>query len=163
MSYSLQEFQNNLALIFNNPVVIIIISLFLFIATYTDIKHRKIYNNLNIAFLISRIVLIFIPIYGFSLTLSQIIGSIAGVLILLIPAIHFMQKMGGDIKFVFVLGLYLGIDITFLFLALSFILEMLYALIIKITTKKEVMKLYVPFAPFFTASFFLILVINFIL
>ena len=153
ISYSLVELSQNLNNIFGNPLVFLIIAIILGICTYTDIKNMKIYNKVNIIFFILRIGLIFIPVYTLELTLYQIVGAIIGAIILIIPAVHFMQKMGGDIKLIFVLGLYLGIDLILILLGISFIVMILFSLIKKVITKKPVMKTFVPFAPFFTTSF----------
>lgn len=148
------------SLIFNNHLVFIIILGFLLFSSYTDIKYLKIYNKSNLAFLILRFVLIFIPTYSLSFNINTIVGGILGVGFLLIPAMKFMYNMGGDIKLLGVLGLYLGgYNITIL-LALSCFLMLVFSLIRKIITKKALKNLDTPFAPFFTASYIVMFLAN---
>lgn len=163
LSYSFEEFSVNLNKIFGNPVLVAVMIGFLLFATYTDVKSLKIYNKFNLCFLITRIIFIFIPTYNLPLTSFQVAGAICGSLVLMIPAIHFMQKMGGDIKLIFVLGLFLGIDLVFLLIGLSCATLILYSAIKKIITKQDVKHVFVPFAVFFTISFLIMFTINIIL
>lgn len=154
---------NDINAIFNNYLLLVVMSLFFIGATYTDIKSLKIYNKFNLAFLITRIIFIFIPNYNLSFGLTHIGGAIIGFLVLTIPAVALMHKMGGDIKFITVLGLYLGTPLTIVLLVLSCVTMLIYSFIKKITTNKEIKKVLVPFAPFFTLSFVIIGIISFYL
>ena len=60
------------------------------------------------------------------------LGSIVGVLALLIPAVVFLQKMGGDIKFIGVIGLYLGTGPTILMLIFGCVYMLVFSLFRKI-------------------------------
>ena len=145
---------------FSNPYLIGVLFLFFIGATYTDIKSLKIYNKFNLAFLTTRIVFIFVPVYGLSLSVSHIFGALIGFTVLIIPAVALMHKMGGDIKFITVLGLYLGTPLTILLLFISCVTMLLFSLIRKLATKDEVKKALVPFAPFFTISFSIMFIIS---
>lgn len=112
-------FADNFLLLINNPLAIGIILIFLNISSYTDIKYLKIYDKSTLAFLIIRIILIFIPQYNLPFTLIHLLGGIFGLLILLIPAMIVLTPMGGDIRLITILGLYLGFPAM---LALLFIL-----------------------------------------
>lgn len=141
--------------LFSNPVLVTTLMMFLAFATYTDIKSLKIYDKFNIVFLIVRIIFIFIPIYGIGLTPSHLLGAIAGCLFLFIPAFILLHKMGGDIKFLSILGLYLGVYLTVFLLLISCITMLLFSVIRiiyrKLKYKKpkeetdEVEKIDVPF------------------
>ena len=149
--------------LFDNNLVVILLLVFLGIATYTDIKSLKIYNKFNLVFLITRIILIFIPTYGLKLGINNIGGALFGFLILFIPAMVKMHKMAGDIKFITVFGLYLGFPLTIVLMSLSCISMLIFSFIRKIVTKKEIGKVLTPFAPFFTFSFITMLMIYILL
>lgn len=152
---------NDINTLFNNYLLISVMFLFFIGATYTDVKSLKIYNKFNIAFFLTRIIFIFIPTYNLSFGISHIVGALIGFLILTIPAVALMHKMGGDIKFITILGLYLGAPLTILLLIISCVTMLIFSLLKKITTKKEIKKVLVPFAPFFTISFVIIGIISF--
>ena len=145
---------------FSHSYLIGVLFLFFIGATYTDIKSLKIYNKFNLAFLITRIVFIFIPVYGLSLSFSHIFGALIGFTVLIIPAVALMHKMGGDIKFITILGLYLGTPLMILLLLISCITMLIFSFIKKLITKDEVKKTLVPFAPFFTISFSIMFIIS---
>lgn len=142
-----------LARVYDNPLVFGIIILFLLFSSYTDLKYLKIYNKSNLAFLIVRIILIFIPTYTLGFNFQTILGGILGAGFLMVPAMKLMYNMGGDIKLLGVLGLYIGGYNITLLLALSCITMLIFSFIRKIITKKELKNLDTPFAPFFTISF----------
>ncbi|WP_368263381.1 prepilin peptidase, partial [Clostridium disporicum] len=111
MSYLINELNN----FFSNQFIIVLLLLFFAFATYTDLKYLKIYNKFNLALLILRFALI----YYLPLSWSHLFGAVVGFLVLTIPAVHLMHKMGGDIKFITILGLFLGLPLTIALLALS--------------------------------------------
>lgn len=145
--------------IYGNYLVFFIILGFMLFSSYTDLKYLKIYNKSNLAFLIIRIILIFIPMYNLGFNVSHIVGGIVGAGFLLIPAMYLMYNMGGDIKLLFVLGTYLGGYNITLLLAISCVSMLIFSLIRKIITKKNVKDLDTPFAPFFTFSFLIMYII----
>lgn len=157
------EFVSNAKLellnIYNNKLLLITMFVFLIIATYTDIKSLKIYNKFNIAFLITRLIFIFIPVYTYKLELTHIVGSVVSFILILIPAIALMHKMGGDIKFMTIMGLYLGGYLSVIFLLLSCFYNLMYSLISVFVLKKHSKDVLIPFAPFFLTSFATLLLI----
>lgn len=152
-NYLFETMGKELARIYDNPLVFGVIILFLLFSSYTDLKYLKIYNKSNLAFLMVRIIFIFIPVFNLNFNIQTIIGGILGAGFLMVPAMKLMYNMGGDIKLLGVLGLYLGGYNITLLLALSCITMLLFSLIRKIITKKELKNLDTPFAPFFTVSF----------
>ena len=109
----------------------------------------KIYDKFNIGLAFLRVCLIpVIPVTG-----STILGWAIGFFVLIIPAIVMMHKMGGDIKFVSIIGTYLGGGLTIIFMTLACAYMLLYSGIRKLKTKEEVKKIATPFAPFFFLSF----------
>jgi Flp pilus assembly protein protease CpaA len=135
--------------VYGNYYVVMILTLFLGIATYTDIKSLKIPNKLNLIFGIVAIGII--PLFDFSTyeVISKITGSLFGFLVLLIPAMIKMHPMGGDIKAIAVVGLYIGVFVIPVFLAMSCVYAVAYIYLKFRFTKKVSLT---PFAPFFLAS-----------
>lgn len=131
--------------VYENPYILVILSIFLLIATYTDIKEMKIPNKLNLAFFAVR--LLIIPLMGFRL--SDIGGAITAFIVLMIPAMIKMHKMGGDIKFLTVLGLYIGFSLVPVFIITTCVVALLWCLLINIKGRKLGN---MPFAPFFLAT-----------
>ena len=153
---------NELIPFFQNGLVIaFLLSAFMY-ASYTDIMEYKIYDKFNFFLLSARLPLIFIPIYGLPLTWSSYLGSIVAILALLIPAVVFLQKMGGDIKFMGVMGMYLGVGVTIFTLILGCIYMLIFSLIRKIVTKQKVKYLKTPMAPFFFSAFFTLLILSYL-
>lgn len=145
----------------NGLVIAFLLSAFLY-ASYTDIMEYKIYDKFNFFLLVASLPLVFIPVYGLPLTWSSYLGSIVAVIVLLIPAVVFLQKMGGDIKFMGVMGFYLGLGVTIFTLILGCIYMLLFSLIRKIVTKQKIRYLKTPMAPFFCASFFTLLLLSYL-
>ena len=104
ISEIMNELHVEASYIFNNWIVLAILVFSFFVATYTDMTSMKIYDRFNQALAFLRICLIpVIPV-----TSSTLIGCVIGFVVLVIPAIMLMHKCGGDIKFVSVLGSFLG-------------------------------------------------------
>lgn len=145
---------------FDNGLMIAFLLAAFMYASYTDMLEFKIYDKFNLFLMGARLVFVFIPIYGKMITLDSYLGGIIGVLVLLIPAVVFLQKMGGDIKFIGVIGTYLGSGLTLFLLILGCIYMLIFSLIRKIITKEKVKHLKTPMAPFFMLSFFTLLIIS---
>lgn len=146
--------------IFDNPLLITIITMFLAYSTYTDLKEKKIYNISNGLFLAFRFIFIIIPIYNLSFNLNSLLGGVGVFILMLIPAMIVMSKMGGDIKLGSVLGLYFGLDISLIFLVLTIIVSMIH-LCYRTYIKKDISKkTYVPYAPYFFIAFLLLNILN---
>ena len=156
-----QQIQTNLNIL-SNPVIITLMLGFMLFSSYTDIKSFKVYNISNLLFFVTRIILIFIPGVTFSFSGTHIVGAIIGAGFLLIPAMYLMYNMGGDIKFLFVLGMYLGAYNIAILIGISCALMLIFSLIRKIVTKKQVKDLDTPFVPFFTTAFILMMAVNMI-
>lgn len=131
---------------YGNYYVVAILTLFLGIATYTDIKSLKIPNKLNLIFGIIAIGIMPFMDNSTSEIISKITGSLFGFIVLFIPAMIKMHKMGGDIKAMVVLGLYLGFFQVPIFLAFACLYGILFVYY-KFATGKTVGIM--PFAPFF--------------
>lgn len=162
---------------------IIILNIFLIIATYTDCKSMKIYNKFNLVMLITRVAwfvvlgVCFPDLTSWLYVLDCIFGAFILCLAFWIPAAIAQDQIGGDIKFAFNLGLWCG-SIPALFLALiGTILNLLYRVVFGDESKKEfhLQKLgkfgYLPFkatgrvplAPFFYAGYIVLFGIHFLL
>lgn len=153
---------NELVPFFDNGLVVaILLSAFMY-ASYTDIMEYKIYDKFNFFLLAARLPLVFIPIYGLPLSWSSYLGSIVAIIALLIPAVVFLQKMGGDIKFMGVMGMYLGLGLTIFTLVLGCAYMLIFSLIRKIVTKQQVKHLKTPMAPFFFTAFFTLLILSYL-
>lgn len=158
----LNGINTDLNTIMNNYFIVIILLGFLVTATYTDIKCMKIYDKFNVIFLITRMLLIFMPVVGLEFTLNNLVGGIAGFLFLLIPAMALMHQMGGDIKFMGVLGLYLGFYATIILLIISCIYNIIYSIVSIFVLKRSKAKTNIPFAPFFLLAFITLIIISLI-
>lgn len=137
--------QETFSTLYGNPLFLVILTVYLSIATYTDMKTMIIPDKLNGFFFVVRLAII--PFIGFGL--ADVAGALFAFVVLMIPAMIKMHKMGGDIKCLTVVGLYVGIYLAPLFLILTCVYFILYAGLSAVARKK--MK-NVPFAPFFLAS-----------
>lgn len=131
--------------LYSNNVTVATLLIFLTVATITDVRALKIPNKLNGLFFVLRLALI--PIIGFSL--YDIAGALIGFFVLLIPAMIRMHKMGGDIKCMTVVGFYLGLYVTPIFIAITCIYGLIFSVFKFLITKN---KGNMPFAPFFLIS-----------
>ena len=147
---------------FNNTFIVIFLLTIFMYATYTDTLYYKIYDKFNIFLIICRVIFSIVPYYRLPLSFDHIFAGILGMVILIIPAVMYMQKMGGDIKFIYVLGLYLGTTLTIGVLIFTCFYVLLFSLIKKIITKQKVKKLKMPMAPFFNLSFVTLLLLSYI-
>lgn len=145
---------------FNNGLLIAFLLAAFMYASYTDIMEYKIYDKFNLFLMTARLIFVFIPIYGKPITIDSYLGSIIGILALLIPAVVFLQKMGGDIKFIGVIGMYLGSGLTIFMLVIGCFYMLIFSLIRKIITKEKVKHLKTPMAPFFNLAFFTLIIIS---
>lgn len=150
-------------LLFDNKVLFFVIFAFLIGATITDVKKMKIYDLYNISFFVVRILFIFIPIYSLKFGLTHLFGGLVGFIFLLVPAMALMHKMGGDIKFMAVLGTFLGGHLTVVFLLIACLYNLIYAMTSVYILKKCKANVLIPFAPFFLLSFITIAIVTFII
>ena len=150
---ALTPVQESLETIYSNSHVLFLLTAFLLIATYTDLKSYKIPDKLNGFFFILRFVII--PVIGFGI--ADILGAIFAFVTLMIPAMIKNHKMGGDIKCLTVVGLYVGIYLVPFFLIFSCIYFILYTGLGLIVGKSPRV---LPFAPFFLLSHITLVVIQ---
>lgn len=144
---------------FNNDLVVaFLVAAFMF-ASYTDMLEYKIYDKFNIFLFGARVVFTFIPVYTLEMDIWSFLGAAVSFLALIIPAVVFLQKMGGDIKFMTVMGLYLGLGLSIFTLILGCFYMLLFSLGRKIVTRKNVRRLKAPMAPFFFIAFYTLLII----
>ena len=162
---------------------IIILNIFLIIATYTDCKSMKIYNKFNLIMLITRIIwligsAIIIPeSISWMYILDCLFGGFILCLAFWIPAAISGDSIGGDIKFAFNLGIWCG-SIPALFVALlAALLNLFFRIFFGDSEKKEMhlQKLgkygYLPFkaigrvplAPFFYVGYIILFIVHFFL
>lgn len=134
-----------LSYFYEYPLAVAVFTAFLIIAAVIDATTYKIPNKLNLFFFISRFALI--PVIG--LSWSHIGGAVFAFFVLLIPAMIWMKKMGGDIKCTTVIGLYVGFPITCLFLLLACVYFLLVQFVRYILGYSVVA---MPLAPFLLAS-----------
>lgn len=127
----------------------------LIVVTFIDIKYRTIPNFIVIITTIFGIFFIF----TFQITpLNAIFGAFIGGGLLFILALIPGSIGGGDVKLMFALGLFLGINKTLLALLLAFLLGAI-ASIFLIIFKKKGHKDYIPFGPFLAIGSFISLLL----
>lgn len=141
----LEAVHEQLSYIYGNSFVVALLFLFLGIATFTDIKKMKIPDKLNGVFFLTRFALL--PLIGFGW--GNIGGAVIAFVSLMIPAMVKAHKMGGDIKCLTVMGLYLGLPLTIPFILLSCLYLAVYSFG-GIPFGRPLRTL--PFAPFFLLS-----------
>lgn len=141
------------------------ISLFMVLATISDVRTLKIPNKLNAIFAIGNIVIfVFYPLIDGSYQdgIQSMLSALVGFVLLLIPAVITEFKMAGDIKFIGAFGFALSIPSIIVYLIVSVILNVGTNLTLVALKKKE-MNEAIPFAPFFAASFIMMTVAAYIL
>lgn len=148
-SETMQELHCDAGYLFDNWIVFYILIIACFIATYTDMTTLKIYDKFNISLAFLRLCLFpVVPI-----TFTSFLGWFIGFFVLLVPAIMLMHQCGGDIKFVSIMGTFLGGGLTIIFMFFACLYMLIYSGFMKWKTKQPIRKVLVPFAPFFMFSF----------
>lgn len=120
----------------------LIIFVYLLLAAIFDYKNLRIPNKLQITFLIVRGLMMF---FGYEINKENIIGAIVGFLIVFIPAFIMNSPMGGDIKLVSILGLYLGIEKLLILIGITLVIGIPIMIYSRINKDKNEEKMY-PFA-----------------
>lgn len=100
-----------------------------------------------------------IPETAFTLGWSHLMGALVGFLLLFIPGMILNYAFGGDIKFVTVMGFWIGPAAILLVLLISVVLQLLVFLIQMIRTKIFYTKSNLPFAPAFALGYLISLII----
>jgi len=134
--------------VYGNYLLVAIMTFFLGIATYTDVKSFKIPNKLNFTMSIIALILIFFD-FSFSTLFVKLSGAFVGFFMLFLPAMIKNHAMGGDIKAVTVIGLFIGVKLIIPFLVLACLFGSLF-IILRI--HKGSLFSVMPFAPFFFIS-----------
>ena len=133
-------------------------------AVFFDIKELRIPNYLNLSLLIiNTAIFILVPLVkqgtaAFSEIGPHLFSGLFGFILFLLIAMKTKFKMAGDIKFIGAFGICLGWSI-FLFIALACLLNIITNLTI-IKLKKRSFDNVIPFAPFFAASFIILLAMS---
>lgn len=116
------DIKDSIQLVFQYWPLIILLNIYFLYASYTDIKTMKIYDNFNLLMLVTRIVSFIIMIctkqFSWLLFTNYIVGALIMFLAFLIPAMITWDSIGGDIKFAFNVGLWVGI-VPSLFITLT--------------------------------------------
>lgn len=102
----IKEIYNNFSFIQNKDLFFFILIYLAYIG-YTDFKERRIPNFANYSMIALRFILHLSN--TFPIRLTDIIGSVVFFLLFFAVAYYKNIRMGGDIKAVFVVGLYFGI------------------------------------------------------
>lgn len=139
--------------VYQNFLTVILLTTYLSIASYYDIKERRIPDKLNLTFLIIRLILI--PFVG--IKKENFLGAIVMFLVFFIPSFMTLHKMAGDIKMAFVVGLYLSIKPSILIIGVSLLICLCYMIVNFMINKKNVNS--IPYAPFFLVSFIILWII----
>ncbi len=142
-SFNIEEF----FVVYKDLLTVVLLMIYLLIASYYDIKERRIPNKLNLFFLIIRLMLI--PLIG--IKKENFLGAIMMFLVFFIPSFITLHKMAGDIKMAFVIGLYLSVKPSIMIIGVSLLLSLSY-IAVNFIIKREVVNS-MPYAPFFSISF----------
>lgn len=133
---------------------LIVLFIFFGIASYTDIKDQKIYDWVTGGLAAyNAMFFVLIPLiqgeWGFAL--QSVLGGILSFTVIIVPAMIFLIKAGGDIKFIGAAGLAFGLIPSAMWLAVSAILLFIYGLYLK-KIKNQSSWTVIPFAPFLFAG-----------
>lgn len=143
-AFMINEFDPIFSYLYITPLILI----YLGMASYSDLKEKKIYDKLNTTFLAIRL----LAAFAYPITLRSLIGMAFGFLIILVPAMIMLVPMGGDIKFAAVLGLWISDSGIYGSIGIGVILFVIYALIAK-KKKKEM----IPLGPFISIGCLIIM------
>lgn len=144
----------------DKPWLLAWLMLMITLACISDIKQLKIPNKLNATLLTGNILLFVMPALlqgDFGSVGRAVLSAAMGFIILLIPAVATGFKMAGDIKFIGALGFAFEPVSMIVFLFLAVVLNALTNGTL-IALKKKTFEAVIPFAPFFAASFVILLI-----
>lgn len=129
-------------------VLILIFTLALLVHIYTDCKEQLLYDEVSTILMATGI----IYAYYFGSMWNTVCGAVASVVVMLV--IYWVSRGGmgfGDVKLVFVLGVWLGLEQSLLCLLLAFIVGGGVGVILLLTGIKS-RKDAIPFGPYLCAS-----------
>lgn len=133
----------------------IIMTAILIIISFIDLRHRIIPDFMVIIALITGIAFSFITHYSF---LDTILGMICGGGLLFLLALIPNAMGGGDIKLMFAMGAFLGLNGTLWALLLAFIISSAISIAL-VSLKIKGIKDSIPFGPFLSLGSFISLLI----
>ncbi len=136
----ISDFINYFEPTIGNPMCMGPVIIFLIIASRIDIKKMQIPDKVNMAFLCIRLMM---SAGLYEITADHLEGAVTGFLLVCIPAMILLWKMGGDIKMTAVLGLWIGMGGIIFSMAAGLIFFFGWALI-----KKKGKREPVAWAPF---------------
>jgi prepilin signal peptidase PulO-like enzyme (type II secretory pathway) len=147
-----------------NPITLILFLFFLTWASITDLRTLKVRDYQNGSFLAVGVLLFIIQYMdvfdtGFNLGVGHIFGAIVGFLILFIPGMIKNYAFGGDIKFVAVMGFWVGPAAIILILAIATLLQLTLLYVTYLFKKDFGTKSRLPFAPAFSLAYIVSVVI----
>jgi len=133
----------------------IVMTVILIIISFIDLHHRIIPNFMVVIALVVGIIFSFITKTSL---IDTILGMIAGGGILFLLALVPNAMGGGDIKLMFAIGAFLGLNRTLWALLLAFIISSIISIVL-ILLKIKGTKDYIPFGPFLSLGSFISLLI----
>lgn len=133
----------------------IMMTVILIIISFIDLQHRIIPNFMVVIALVIGIIFSFIAKTSL---IDTILGMIAGGGILFLLALVPNAMGGGDIKLMFAIGGFLGLNRTLWALLLAFIISSIISIIL-ILLKIKGTKDYIPFGPFLSLGSFISILI----
>ncbi len=133
----------------------IVMTAILIIISFVDLRHRIIPNFMVIIALVIGIIFSFIAKTSL---IDTILGMIAGGGILFLLALVPNAMGGGDIKLMFAIGAFLGLNRTLWALLLAFIISSIISIVL-ILLKIKGTKDYIPFGPFLSLGSFISILI----
>ena len=128
---------------------LMIFQYFMLLYTWTDLEQRVMFNHMMIPFAILGIVSI--PVLGHVASDHLEAAIVGGLVFFLLAVVTHGGIGGGDVKLIFLLGLWLGTDMLITVVIAGIFLAGLAALIMLITKKKERHD-YFAYGPYFTIS-----------
>lgn len=144
----------------SSHLALTVFSIFTIWASVMDIKTLKVKNELNLAFLLAGVSFWILPSNALTLGVQHFIGLVVGFLLLFIPGMIANHAFGGDIKFVAVMGFWIGPYAISLVLFLACLIQALNFIVHSLLKRRSSKKIILPFAPAFTVSFFILLFIS---
>lgn len=158
-----------------NPLVVITFIAFLLYAGYHDIKTYKITNKFNKTFLLTGLAFMLLEvisnlagwenrfIQGIDFGMTNIYGAIVGFLILFIPGMILNHAFGGDIKFIAVIGFWLGAGPVLFTLFIFIFVQIIYWLGAFYIWKDFGQKKTMAFGPFFAIGVVVLIIMSYLL
>ncbi|BCZ45574.1 hypothetical protein psyc5s11_16410 [Clostridium gelidum] len=133
----------------------IVMTVILIIISFIDLQHKIIPDFMVVIALVIGIIFSFIAKTSF---IDTILGMIAGGGILFLLALVPNAMGGGDIKLMFAIGAFLGLNRTLWALLLAFIISSIISIVL-ILLKIKGTKDYIPFGPFLSLGSFISILI----